>query len=140
MTIPLIAPPLRWLLSVPAQQRGDARRSAFERYHDESRSGERIDDLDCEMTDRPGPCGAQTDLARILFHKLHHLTEILVRGVLPHRQQYRRTRGQPERREILEGIIRNGLRSENPVVDQRGIVCDEKRVAILLRLDHTVGS
>src|SRR5262245_38052820 len=88
----------RYTFYMSAQNRGDTRGAAFERNHRQPGSSERVDHLDVEMTGRSGSDSSHTDFTRILFGKLHQLTEVFVRSILPNREEYGCPSGQSQRR------------------------------------------
>src|SRR5215813_15522603 len=125
---------------MPAKERCRRRRSSLEGDHGHVGTGERIDELEREVTSCSHAGGTDTDLSWILFGKLYQVLKARVRRIASNREHDRRSGSQPERRHILEGVIGNRLRIENPACDQRSVRGQKDRVTILFGFHYGVGA
>src|SRR5215475_9097260 len=99
---------------MPTEQRCRCRRCSLKRDHGHTSTTLRIDDLEREVTGRAHTSGADADLSGIFFRKLHYVLKSRLRRIASNHEHDWRPGRQPERREILEGVIRNRLRIEYP--------------------------
>src|SRR5262249_33190190 len=88
----------RHALHMSAQNRGDTRGPAFERHHSQPRSPERVDHLHVKMAVCSWTDSSHAELTGILFGKSYQLTEALIGGILPNREEYGCPRGQSQGR------------------------------------------
>src|SRR5262245_50628479 len=125
---------------MPAKERCRRRRSSLEGDHGHVGTGERIDKLEREVTSCSHAGCTDTDLSWILFGKLYQVLKARVRRIASNREHDRRSCSQPQRCQILEGVIGNRLRIENPACDQRSVRGQKDRISILFGLYYCVGA